>query len=103
MKKGKELVNEWLSKYQQWYWKDPDHARVLQRAKYKRYPKKIYATARAWQKKNKAHWNMLIKFATAIHKAKKYKDFEKERQLRAAREEYKAAHNRGEVIVAVIS
>ena len=84
-----ELVSTMLSEHQRWYWKDPDKARALQRAKYKRYPKKIYASNRAWQKKNKEHWNMLMKFAYQIRKAKIAGDTSLESQLRAAREEYK--------------
>ena len=84
-----ELVSTMLSGYQRWYWKDPEHARALQRDKYKRYPDKIYAMNRVWQEKNREHWKMLMKFNYAIHIAKKNGDFEKESQLRAAREEYK--------------
>lgn len=84
-----ELVGTMLSEHQRWYWKDPEKARALQRAKYKRYPEKIYAGNRAWQKKNKEHWNMLMKFAYQIRKAKIVGDTSLESQLRAAREEYK--------------
>lgn len=84
-----ELVGTMLSEHQRWYWKDPEKARALQRAKYKRYPEKIYAGNRAWQKKNKEHWRMLMKFAYQIHKAKIAGDTSLESQLRAAREEYK--------------
>jgi hypothetical protein len=84
-----ELVGTMLSEHQRWYWKDPEKARALQRAKYKRYPEKIYAGNRAWQKKNKEHWNMLMKFAYQIRKAKIAGDTGLESQLRAAREEYK--------------
>lgn len=84
-----ELVDTMLTEHQRWYWKDPEHARALQRAKYKRYPGKIYASNRAWQKKNKEHWNMLMKFAYAIRKAKLAGDSSQESLLRAARENYK--------------
>lgn len=86
------LVGKYLSTNKRWYWKDPEHARTLQRAKYKRYPEKIYAIARSWQKKNREHWNMLVKFGNQIHKAKVSGDIMLERQLRAAREEYKRMH-----------
>ena len=84
-----ELVGAVLSEHQRWYWRDPEHARALQRAKYRRYPEKIYASNRAWQKKNKEHWSMLMKFAYQIRKAKIAGDISLESQLRAAREEYK--------------
>jgi len=93
-----ELVSTMLSGYQCWYWKDPEHARALQRDKYKRYPDKIYAMNRAWQEKNKEHWKMLVKFGNAIHKAKVDGDFEKESQLRAAREEYKRARKSAKML-----
>ena len=78
-----------LNANKRWYWKDPERARALQRDKYKRYPEKIYASNRAWQKKNQEHWNMLMKFAYQIHKAKLAGDAGLESQLRAAREAYK--------------
>jgi hypothetical protein len=84
-----ELVGTMLSEHQRWYWKDPEKARALQRAKYKRYPEKIYTGNRVWQKKNKEHWRMLMKFAYQIRKAKIAGDTSLESQLRAAREEYK--------------
>ena len=86
------LVGKYLSTQKRWYWKDPEHARALQRDKYKRYPEKIYAVNRAWQKKNKEHWSMLMKFAYQIRKAKLAGDTLLESQLRAAREEYKHVH-----------
>ena len=87
-----KLVDTYLSVNKRWYWKDPEHARALQRDKYKRYPKKIYAMNIAWQKKNKTHWSALMKFAYQIHKAKLAGDTMLESQLRAAREEYKRMH-----------
>ena len=88
-KKSKSVVKETLTAAQRWYWRDPDKARALQRAKYQRYPEKIYAGNRAWQEKNKEHWSMLMKFAYAVRKAKLAGDVEGERLARAAREEYK--------------
>lgn len=88
-KKAVGLEYETLNKNKRWYWKDPEKARRLQREKYKCYPEKIYACNRAWQEKNKEHWNMLMKFAYAIRKAKLAGDAKQENVLRAAREEYK--------------
>ena len=87
-----KLVDTYLSADKRWYWKDPEHARALQRDKYKRYPEKIYAMNIAWQKKNKTHWSALMKFAYQIRKAKIAGDTLLESQLRAAREEYKRMH-----------
>ena len=87
-----KLVDTYLSADKRWYWKDPEHARALQRNKYKRYPEKIYAMNIAWQKKNKTHWSALMKFAYQIRKAKIAGDTLLESQLRAAREEYKRMH-----------
>ena len=87
-----KLVDTYLSVNKRWYWKDPEHARALQRDKYKRYPEKIYAMNIAWQKKNKTHWSALMKFAYQIRKAKIAGDTLLESQLRAAREEYKRIH-----------
>ena len=87
-----KLVDTYLSVNKRWYWKDPEHARALQRDKYKRYPEKIYAMNVAWQKKNKTHWSALMKFAYQIRKAKLAGDMLLESQLRAAREEYKRIH-----------
>ena len=87
-----KLVDTYLSADKRWYWKDPEHARALQRNKYKRYPEKIYAMNIAWQKKNKTHWNALMRFAYHIRKAKLAGDTLLESQLRAAREEYKRTH-----------
>ena len=87
-----KLVDTYLSVNKRWYWKDPEHARALQRDKYKRYPEKIYAMNIAWQKKNKTHWSALMKFAYQIRKAKIAGDMLLESQLRAAREEYKRMH-----------
>ena len=87
-----KLVDTYLSADQRWYWKDPEHARALQRDKYKRYPEKIYSMNRTWQKKNKAHWNALMRFAYHIRKAKHAGNILLESQLRAAREEYKRIH-----------
>lgn len=87
------MVKAELSEHQRWYWKDPEKARALQRAKYKRYPEKIYASNRAWQEKNKEHWNMLMRFAYQIHKAKLAGNACLENQLRAAREAYKKSRN----------
>ena len=87
-----KLVDTYLSADQRWYWKDPEHARALQRDKYKRYPEKIYAMNIAWQKKNKAHWRALMRFAYHIRKAKHDGNILLESQLRAAREEYKRIH-----------
>lgn len=87
-----KLVDTYLSVYKRWYWKDPEHARALQRDKYQRYPEKIYAMNIAWQKRNKTHWSALMKFAYQIRKAKLAGDMLLESQLRAAREEYKRMH-----------
>lgn len=62
---------------------------IKERAKYKRYPEKIYASNRAWQKKNKKHWSMLMKVAYQIRKVKIAGDISLESQLRTARKEYK--------------
>lgn len=86
---ARSMVKAELSEHQRWYWKDPEKARALQRAKYKRYPEKIYAGNRAWQEKNKEHWRMLMRFAYQIRKAKLAGNVHLESQLRAAREEYK--------------
>ena len=86
------LVDRYLSDHQRWYWKDPEHARALQRNKYQRYPKKIYDMNRAWQNKNKTHYRYLMRFAYYIRKAKIAGDTPLESQLRAAREEYKRMH-----------
>ena len=86
------FIDTYLSAHKRWYWKDPEHARALQRNKYKRYPEKIYAMSIAWQKKNKKHWNALMRFAYHIRKAKHAGNIFLESQLRAAREEYKRIH-----------
>ena len=88
-KKSTGLEYEWLSTHKRWYWRDPEKARALQRAKYKRYPEKIKAMNKAWQEKNKKHFNKLITFGNAIRMAKKKGDLAKVEMLKAAREEYK--------------
>ena len=91
-----DLENKFLTHHKRWYWKDPEKARRLQREKYKRYPDKIKAMNKAWQEKNKEHWNMLMKFAYAIKKAKLARDTKQESLMRAAREEYKKSRRRKE-------
>lgn len=91
-KKEDNLEKKYLSENKRWYWRDPEHARALQRAKYKRYPEKIKAGNKAWQEKNRDHFNTLIRFGNAIYAAKKKGNYAKESMLRAARESYKKMH-----------
>ena len=93
--KTDKLAKEWLSEHQRWYWKDPEKARALQRAKYKRYPEKIYAANREWQKRNSKHFSKLCMFSQKICKARKAGDWEQVSLLQAAREEYKHAWKAG--------
>jgi len=53
--------------HQKWYWGDPEHARSLQRAKYKRYPERIKEINRKWQEKNPEHWKILTNFNSRIY------------------------------------
>lgn len=92
MKNKDDSLEGWLNANKKWYWRDPHHARALQRAKYKRYPQKIYEMNRRWQQNNLEHWKMLMKFGNAIFRAKMKNDFEKVNLLKAAREEYKKSH-----------
>ena len=55
-----------MTKYQEYYWKDPEHCRKLQRAKYKRYPDKIKAINKTWQENNKEYYKALINFGVKI-------------------------------------
>ncbi len=88
-RKSKIKVDKLLTEAQRWYWKDPEKARALQRAKYKRYPEKIKAGNKAWQEKNKEHFKTLIRFGVAICLARKKGDLKKASLLCAAREAYK--------------
>ena len=90
-------VEELLTEAQRWYWKDPEHARALQRAKYKRYPDKIKAMNKSWQEKNKEHFNTLIRFGNAIYAARKKGNFEKANLLCAAREAYKKSRKNAQI------
>lgn len=93
--KTDKLSKEWLSEYQIRYWKDPKHHRALQRAKYERYPDKIYAANREWQKRNSKHFSKLCMFSQKICKARKARDWKQVSLLQAAREEYKKAWRDG--------
>ena len=73
------------------YWKNPEKKRVQQRAKYKRYPKRIYEIARNWQKKNPKYFSKLVYFCQKIRKAKEAGDLAEMQLLVQAREEYKRA------------
>lgn len=93
--KTDKLAEEWLSDAQRWYWRDPEKARALQRAKYDRYPDKIYAANREWQKRNSKHFSKLCMFSQKICKARKAEDWEQVSLLVAAKEEYKKAWRDG--------
>lgn len=67
MRKPKIDEKKILSTHQQWYWKDPEHARELQRAKYTRYPDKIKAMNKSWQERNPERWKILTNFGSRIH------------------------------------
>lgn len=95
-KTSTSLVNKFLNPDKRWYWKDPEKARRLQREKYKRYPDKIKAANKAWQKKNKEHFRTLVRFGVAICLARKKGDLKKASLLCAAREEYKKSRRKKE-------
>ena len=93
-KTSTSLVYKFLNQDKRWYWKDPEKARRLQREKYKRYPDKIKAINKAWQKKNKEHFRTLVRFGVAICLARKKGDLKKASLLCAAREEYKKSRRK---------
>lgn len=83
-----ESINENLTSYQQAYWKNPEHYRALQRAKYQRYPEKIKGWTKKWQMEHPEHWRTLSRFNSKIWywKNKKH-DTEKVRLLERAKKE----------------
>lgn len=83
------IEHEFLSDYQLDYCKNAEKRRAQQRAKYARYPEKIYAMNRAWQQKNIEHWQMLNRFNSKIYCARKRGELLKVAMLVKAKEEYK--------------
>lgn len=82
-----------MTKYQEYYWKDPEHARELQRAKYQRYPNKIKAGNKVWQEKNKEYFRALINFGTKIWYERHHQNRpEKIAALISMRNEFKSRH-----------
>lgn len=85
------INTELLTPKQVEYWKDPEKKRQEQRAKYVRYPKRIYEINRAWQQKNKDYYNALMNFAQKIRKARLARDEMAVNLLVQEKEEYKKA------------
>lgn len=82
---------ELLTPKQVEYWKDPEKKRQEQRAKYVRYPKRIYALNRAWQKKNKDYYNALMRIHQKLLKARRSNNEMEVRLLLQEKEEFKKA------------
>lgn len=94
MRTPQDDMKEYLSDYQQYYWKDPEHCRALQREKYKRYPEKMKAWAKQWQKNNPEKWKTLNRFNSRIWYWKNVKgDIAKASQLERAKKAYLALVN----------
>jgi hypothetical protein len=84
-----------MTEYQKYYWKDPDHCRELQRAKYVRYPDRIKAANRVWQEKNRDYFRKLVSFATRLHYERTHLNRpEKVASIVAMRERFKSRYRR---------
>lgn len=87
---AKNIIDELLTPYQKYYWKNPEHCRALQRDKYQRYPERIKEMNAKWQKENAEYISGLRKINSQIwYYTHKRFDAAKARQLIKAREEYK--------------
>ena len=87
------VISSNLSAYQQYYWRDPDHCRKLQRNKYIRYPERIKEQVAKWDSENVAYIKEIRRINSLIYYyTHKKSDPIKVRQLVKAKDAIKKEH-----------
>ena len=85
-----DLIKSNLSNYQQYYWKNPEYVRQLQRNKYRRYPERIKEINSIWASQHAEYLKELRRFNSYIWYYKNKKnDLVKVNLLTKAKEEFK--------------
>ena len=67
---GVAVPTSGASKFQVWYWRDPDHARYLQRQKYKRLKKSVKERSARWIEENKEYHALHVQLNNRIRAMK---------------------------------